>query len=111
MICEYCKKEIESLPFKCSFCSQKFCKDHRLPEKHDCESLKQYHQRKSSTFFEEVVTGKKPRFQSQTVNYKEKPIKDQNKVDYVNAKALRKLREQEKAGFFQKIKLWFRKFR
>jgi len=33
--CIYCGKEV-SLPFKCPFCNQYFCVEHRLPEKHAC---------------------------------------------------------------------------
>jgi len=33
--CEYCGKEVE-LPFKCNFCGNYFCLEHRLPENHNC---------------------------------------------------------------------------
>ncbi|MDH5450141.1 MAG: hypothetical protein OEX77_04435 [Candidatus Bathyarchaeota archaeon] len=33
--CQYCDNDV-ILPFKCSFCSQQFCTEHRLPENHDC---------------------------------------------------------------------------
>ena len=33
--CEFCGEEV-LFPFECSFCSGKFCRDHRLPENHLC---------------------------------------------------------------------------
>jgi len=36
--CHYCGKEV-TLPFKCPFCGQYFCEDHRLPENHNCPEL------------------------------------------------------------------------
>ncbi len=37
-VCGKCKKG-SMLPFRCKFCSQLFCGEHRLPENHDCEVL------------------------------------------------------------------------
>ncbi|TFF94624.1 MAG: hypothetical protein EU543_00775 [Promethearchaeota archaeon] len=34
--CEYCGKEIGFLPFQCKYCGGVFCKEHRLPENHEC---------------------------------------------------------------------------
>jgi hypothetical protein len=36
--CSYCGSR-ESLPFKCKFCGEQFCGDHRLPENHECRGL------------------------------------------------------------------------
>jgi len=36
--CHYCNKNV-SLPFKCPFCGEYFCGDHRLPENHACPEL------------------------------------------------------------------------
>ncbi|MEM3637588.1 MAG: AN1-type zinc finger domain-containing protein [Conexivisphaerales archaeon] len=36
MECNYCGKE-EPFPFKCSYCGEYFCADHRLPENHACK--------------------------------------------------------------------------
>jgi Zn-dependent protease len=33
--CQYCDKDV-TLPFKCPFCNQQFCPEHRLPENHEC---------------------------------------------------------------------------
>lgn len=33
--CHYCNKEV-ALPFKCPFCNQYHCTEHRLPENHKC---------------------------------------------------------------------------
>lgn len=34
--CSFCEESGEYLPFSCSFCGNKFCKTHRLPENHNC---------------------------------------------------------------------------
>lgn len=36
--CAFCSAN-ELLPFKCRYCNQKFCREHYLPEKHDCRYL------------------------------------------------------------------------
>ena len=38
MKCHYCGKGV-ILPFKCPFCGEYFCEDHRLPENHECPEL------------------------------------------------------------------------
>jgi len=38
MKCQLCKKAVD-LPFRCSYCGQFFCDDHRLPEQHLCPNL------------------------------------------------------------------------
>lgn len=38
MKCSYCGKE-EVLPFKCPYCGEYFCSEHRLPEHHECLNL------------------------------------------------------------------------
>ncbi len=34
--CEFCGEEIGYLPFKCNYCGFTYCKQHRLPENHEC---------------------------------------------------------------------------
>ncbi|MBN1214103.1 MAG: hypothetical protein JXA99_01550 [Candidatus Lokiarchaeota archaeon] len=34
--CDHCNEEMGYLPFKCKYCGGTFCKDHRLPENHNC---------------------------------------------------------------------------
>jgi len=34
--CEHCSERINFLPFKCKYCGGAFCKEHRLPENHQC---------------------------------------------------------------------------
>ena len=34
--CYYCGKDAGFLPFRCKFCGMTFCKEHRIPENHDC---------------------------------------------------------------------------
>jgi hypothetical protein len=36
--CAFCDKP-EMLPFKCPYCEQEFCSEHRLPENHKCEAI------------------------------------------------------------------------
>lgn len=36
--CDKCG-ENTSMPYKCNRCGEKFCSDHRLPEKHDCRMM------------------------------------------------------------------------
>ncbi|RLF60354.1 MAG: hypothetical protein DRN25_02905 [Thermoplasmata archaeon] len=43
--CSYCGKEA-ALPFKCKFCGEYFCADHRLPENHECPGLKRYKEKR-----------------------------------------------------------------
>ncbi len=39
MLCEFCKKPINSMPYKCRYCYYFFCDEHRLPERHKCSNL------------------------------------------------------------------------
>jgi membrane associated rhomboid family serine protease len=34
--CEHCGEKINFLPFKCKYCGGSHCKEHRLPENHQC---------------------------------------------------------------------------
>ena len=34
--CEHCGDSIDTLTYECNYCSQSFCRSHRLPETHDC---------------------------------------------------------------------------
>ena len=34
--CEHCGEKINFLPFKCKYCGGAYCKEHRLPENHQC---------------------------------------------------------------------------
>ena len=38
MNCQLCKKAVD-LPFRCNYCGQYFCAEHRLPEQHLCPNL------------------------------------------------------------------------
>ncbi len=37
--CNYCGEKV-SMPYKCKFCGQIFCDEHRLPESHECSGIK-----------------------------------------------------------------------
>ncbi|MFZ2411276.1 MAG: zinc finger AN1 domain-containing stress-associated protein, partial [Candidatus Methanoperedens sp.] len=39
MLCEFCEKPINSMPYNCKFCGSIFCGEHRLPEAHKCSNL------------------------------------------------------------------------
>jgi len=39
MLCEFCKKPINSIPYKCKYCYDFFCDEHHLPERHKCSNL------------------------------------------------------------------------
>jgi hypothetical protein len=41
MKCDYCKKSLEGLPYKCRYCRKDYCSKHRLPENHNCKELEQ----------------------------------------------------------------------
>lgn len=36
MECHFCGKEESGLPFRCNYCGETFCSEHRLPENHAC---------------------------------------------------------------------------
>ncbi len=36
MQCHYCGEQKEGLPFRCNYCGESFCGEHRLPENHAC---------------------------------------------------------------------------
>lgn len=36
MQCHFCQQEKPGLPFRCNYCGNYFCDDHRLPENHAC---------------------------------------------------------------------------
>jgi len=43
--CAYCGEK-QDLPFECSYCKDKFCAEHRLPEAHRCVKLFQIRSKK-----------------------------------------------------------------
>ncbi|MHA1507243.1 MAG: AN1-type zinc finger domain-containing protein [Promethearchaeota archaeon] len=40
--CEHCGEKIPFLPFKCKYCGGAYCKEHRLPENHQCSFESKY---------------------------------------------------------------------
>lgn len=40
--CQVCDQEMRNLSYTYNYCDQKFCVNHRLPEKHDCVGLLQF---------------------------------------------------------------------
>jgi len=48
--CDYCEKTINNeIPWTCKRCGKTFCGDHRLPEAHDCQGIK------NKNFFEPLT--------------------------------------------------------
>ncbi len=45
MECYACEEKV-GLPFKCKFCGNFFCEEHRLPENHECPGLSDYKEKK-----------------------------------------------------------------
>lgn len=41
MDCEFCNEKT-AMPFKCGYCGRLFCNQHRLPENHSCEGLREH---------------------------------------------------------------------
>jgi len=46
--CSYCGTE-EMMPFRCKFCGQPHCADHRLPENHGCLGLVEYKEKRMTS--------------------------------------------------------------
>ncbi len=36
MMCHFCEQDKQALPFRCNYCGNYFCSEHRLPENHAC---------------------------------------------------------------------------
>ena len=71
--CSYCGEEV-SLPFKCKFCGKYFCAEHRLPENHDCEGLKEFKEKRAKS-------PEKWIYDPFHARYKEKPVKKIRKIN------------------------------
>lgn len=70
--CSECGEK--SMSFKCHYCGEKYCSEHRLPEKHDCTGLKSGKKLDNSEeWFEKKFSEKKDN----------KPSKDQKKDNIV----------------------------
>ncbi|WP_414836877.1 rhomboid family intramembrane serine protease [Candidatus Nanohalococcus occultus] len=60
--CSKCGKQ--EMTFKCRYCEQKFCTEHRLPENHDCDGLDEAKTKSGSEdkwFVEKDTTTRSPR--------------------------------------------------
>jgi len=70
--CSFCGKEIKGIHFfKCSYCGQVFCPEHRLPEEHNCDGLQErsldtYKERKTVISVEPVEF--REEFREETTN-------------------------------------------
>ena len=65
MKCQKCQKEV-FLPFKCPYCGEYFCSEHRLPENHDCPRIEQAHMPKEET---QPIIVQKQRPYEYTISY------------------------------------------
>ena len=83
--CSKCGKQ--SMSFTCRYCGEKFCSEHRLPEKHDCEGLE---------------SGKKEEFKQSSESSDQKWFDDK----FSNKKSGKQKREKEfqRPGFWNETK-------
>jgi membrane associated rhomboid family serine protease len=77
--CSECGKQ--SMSFKCKYCGEKFCSEHRLPEKHDCSKMdEKIEEKKEETekwFQKEKV--KNPAPSQKTPQYQKRTLKNEFK--------------------------------
>jgi Zn-dependent protease len=77
MNCEKCQKEV-FLPFKCPYCGNYYCSEHRLPENHDCPNMEQVRAPKEETQTA-IIQGQKP--YEYTITYTPStPTKSRSKI-------------------------------
>jgi len=65
MKCEKCQKEV-FLPFKCPYCGNYFCSEHRLPENHECPQIENARTPKQET---QPITVQKQKPYEYTITY------------------------------------------
>jgi Zn-dependent protease len=65
MKCQKCQKEV-FLPFKCPYCGDYFCSEHRLPENHECPQMEQARMPKEET---QPITVQKQEPYQYTITY------------------------------------------
>ncbi len=56
--CAECGKDV-TMPYRCKFCGQHFCDDHRLPENHGCTGLEEYKRKRREGRTDPVKARKK----------------------------------------------------
>jgi Zn-dependent protease len=82
MKCQKCQKEV-FLPFKCPYCGDYFCSEHRLPENHECPRIEHARAPKQQT--QPIIIQKQrpyeytisysPRFQAKKFRFSQKELK------------------------------------
>jgi Zn-dependent protease len=65
MKCQKCQKEV-FMPFKCPYCGNYFCTEHRLPENHQCPQIEQARTPKQQT---QPITIQKQKPYEYTITY------------------------------------------
>ena len=58
--CNFCKKAVV-LPYRCSFCDNSFCSEHKLPENHQCSNIASAYVHAKQRISHMVTTGRKER--------------------------------------------------
>lgn len=81
--CFFCGKEIDYLPYKCRYCGESFCLEHRLPEGHYCEGLEKWKRGELKKFKKPIKTIKtnKPFLESYDWNFR--PSRKNNKINKI----------------------------
>jgi len=91
--CYYCNTIIGNLPYRCTFCGMLFCKNHRLPENHDCpfdliQKLKIDNNSKSDLIYRDAL------------EFMNKDLDVAKVYDYVTTKKLNKNEATDLLNFF-----------
>jgi len=91
--CYYCDTEIKNLPYRCKFCGMIFCKNHRLPENHNCpfdliQKLKIEENSKSNLIYQDAL------------EFMNKGLDIAKIYDYVTIKKLNKNQATNLLNFF-----------
>lgn len=55
--CSYCGKEVD-LPFRCNYCGNYFCSEHRLPPTHNCVNINAWMRRPPPKSADLILSGR-----------------------------------------------------
>ncbi|MFX1480520.1 MAG: AN1-type zinc finger domain-containing protein [Promethearchaeota archaeon] len=92
--CYYCNIKIKDLPYRCSFCGMVFCKEHRLPENHNCP----FDLRKSSNL-EELMSKPEVLYQD-ALDFMNEELTVAKIYEYVTTKKMNDLEATELLIYF-----------
>jgi len=85
MKCQKCQKEA-FLPFKCPYCGEYFCSEHRLPENHECPQMEQARMPKEEM---QPITVQKQEPYEYTITYA--PVKQPKRIGHFSIKEIEHL--------------------